>query len=68
MAVVTGKFIFYFGSEINMNNNKDKPFGAGHFFDSENQVFINKLNKICKTYDDCEKDVSTILFVLTVFR
>jgi hypothetical protein len=40
----------------------DKPYGPGHFFDSENQVFINRLNKMCKGYDDTEKAVKNMKF------
>ena len=35
----------------------DRPFGQGHFFEAENQIFINRLNKICKTYDETDKTV-----------
>ena len=35
----------------------DKAYGPGHFFDAENRIFINKLNQICKGYDEVEKSV-----------
>ena len=31
-----------------------------NFLDRENQIFINKLNYICKNYDTAFKDVSKI--------
>jgi len=30
---------------------------GGDFFDSENHIYINKLNHICKNYDTAFKDV-----------
>ena len=41
----------------------DEGLGLGenqNFLDRENQIFINKLNYICKNYDTAFKDVSKI--------
>ena len=35
-----------------------------NFLDRENQIFINKLNYICKNYDTAFKDVSEIYSAL----
>ena len=35
-----------------------------NFLDRENQIFINKLNYICKNYDTAFKDVSKLFFNL----
>ena len=45
-----------------MNSNKKQPeLGIGEnedFLERDNQLFINKLNYICKNYDTSFKDVS----------
>ena len=41
-----------------------KKLGLGedqNFLDQENHIFINKLNYICKNYDQSFKDVSVML-------
>ena len=35
-----------------------------NFLDRENQIFINKLNYICKNYDTAFKDVSKLYSAL----
>ena len=46
-----------------MNGKERKEPGIGEtedFLDRDNQLFINKLNYICKNYDTSFKDVSCI--------
>ena len=43
------------------NKKSDEAMGLGenqNFLDKENHIFINKLNYICKNYDQAFKDVS----------
>ena len=48
-----------------MSSKRQAEPGLGEteeFLDRDNQLFINKLNYICKHYDDSFKDVSLTIF------
>jgi hypothetical protein len=38
------------------------------WIDSENKIFINKLNFICENFDKNNEDVSDLIYILCFFR
>ena len=42
------------------------PDQMAHFFNKENQIFINKLNDICDNYDEAFKDVNLLCPVISL--